>query len=53
VELLRSFYPHSVMVWEAPIVVTGEPASPELRALVDARMRWVPDHWSRGDSAAG
>ena len=38
VELLRMFYPHHVAVWEAPTVLTGQPASPELRALVAARL---------------
>ena len=39
VQLLRAFYPVHVAVWQAPTVLTGEPASPQLRSLVEASLR--------------
>ena len=53
VELLRTFYPHDVAVWEAPTVLTGRPASPELRALVAARLTAPSHRRSRRDGATG
>lgn len=39
VQLLRSFYPVRVEVWQAPTTLTGQPASPRLRSLVDATLQ--------------
>jgi hypothetical protein len=39
VHLLRAFYPVHVAVWQAPTVLTGQPASPQLRSLVEATLR--------------
>ena len=39
VQLLRSFYPVHVEVWQAPTTLTGQPASPRLRSLVDATLQ--------------
>lgn len=39
VQLLRAFYPVNVAIWEAPTVLTGQPANPQLRSLVEASLR--------------
>jgi signal peptidase len=53
VELLRSFYPVEVAIWDAPTVLTGRPASPQLRALVEASLRAGAHRSSGSDSANG